>query len=319
VTSADGGRVCDTEKTAKLIISPNGAADALAIEDAKPTAVEIEQWFRKIHSDAKAAGGRAGQRLYLYFAGHGFEARPNSVEVSSSEPAIIMANAERDALEHIPPRSWADIFYAAGYFDEVLLFMDCCRETQTDWPLNTPQIRAGIVPDDDRKRFYAFATKFSKLARERVFDADNKSHGVFTFALMQALGGAAADATGQITAATVRDWLFNNLHTLIGDDSEASKRPDIPFPVDPERDIVIVKGKPPPPFEVTIRVPGVADGTPVVIKDHMLAVVAEQPLAGEACSFELPVGKSFVYMAACGDREEAFQVPRPGGKPVELT
>src|SRR6185436_463900 len=106
-----------------------------------------------------------GNRLYLFFSGHGIVAARTG-QPDFNEAMGLAANAERDLLtKHVALRSWAEWFRSLGIFDEVFLFADCCRDFEDlvapmpisgggDW---RPQREAG-------RQFYVFSTKFASKA-----------------------------------------------------------------------------------------------------------------------------------------------------------
>jgi hypothetical protein len=119
----------------------------------------------------------------LYYAGHGFAPR-------EEQTALIMANATKmriGAGYHWLGQRTADWFWQSGYFDEIVLLMDCCRnymavpELSWPWPpQGAPDFQARV------KRFYAFATGWTLEARgER--DGNGQVHGIFTQALLAGL------------------------------------------------------------------------------------------------------------------------------------
>ena len=126
-----------------------------------------------------------------------------------------MANATpRRSGNHIAGRLWAEWIYESGYFDEIALFMDCCRDSYTTVEMRPAHINRVLNTNgiNDRKRFYAYGTEWDRKAWERLNPMDNKVHGVFTTALLSGLRGQAADkSTGSITAASLKDYLHQNM------------------------------------------------------------------------------------------------------------
>ena len=134
---------------------------AMAV-DGRPTAETLKDRFDRLENDAlRSPDGRAGDRLYLYLSGHGFGQ-------NLDDAALLMANATQGRpRNHIPGKLWADHFFSNGYFREVLLFLDCCRERYSTATLNGPGTTMSAVPPAGARRFYGFATKYGKLAVER--------------------------------------------------------------------------------------------------------------------------------------------------------
>jgi Caspase domain/TIR domain len=123
-----------------------------------------------------------------------------------------MANATRRLVYHLTGMPLADWFFRAGYFDEVVLLMDCCQERYEKvgvqvfpWvDLTAPEVM------DRSQRFYGLAAQWSKRAREREFNGVTR--GVFTAALLAGVRGAACDPT---TARTDPMSPFADAHALV--------------------------------------------------------------------------------------------------------
>ena len=246
VRSPAGGAV--PEDHIRLILSSD-FAPADSASRAEPTTGRVEALFDELDDIAlrnkeRMEGQSVGRRLYLYMAGHG--CAPNL-----DDAVLLMANAtRRRAGYHIPGKPWANWFYHAGYFEEILLFMDCCRENYPQAPLNVPPFIDVTAPDavDHGRRFFAFATKWSRLSRERPM-VDGTVRGVFTVALLEGLKGAAAEPDGRVTASSLAGYLQTNMKTFLTDTDRADpvipKAPDVELYPAIDNDIVIVSVAPP--------------------------------------------------------------------------
>ncbi len=238
------------EDHVRLILSSDFASVDSASR-AEPTPGRVEALFDELDDIAqrnkdRMEGLRVGRRLYLYMAGHG-------CAPILDESVLLMANAtRRRAGYHIPGKPWANWFYRAGYFDEILLFMDCCRENYPQAPLNVPSYIDVTAPDavDRGRRFFAFGTKWSRLARERPMD-DGTVRGVFTVALLEGLKGAAAEPDGRVTASSLAGYLQTNMKTFLTETDRADpgipKAPDVQMLPAIGDDFVIVTVAPPQP------------------------------------------------------------------------
>jgi hypothetical protein len=268
----------------RLILSPDPPPAAGA--PPQPLVAEVQDTFNELDDLAQASaaqgrGLRAGRRLYLYFSGHGFA--PLLGQTALYQVALLMANATRQRVGyHILGRAYADWFFRAGYFDEILLFMDCCREAYPLAPLNPPHFADKNDPNAvNRVRyFYGFGTKWSRLSRERPMPQfRGQVRGVFTTALLAGLNGAAADPTGRVTAASLRNYLFAHMQDFLSDadrtNANVPKEPDsVPYPDDGSQ-LVIVDGL--GPATVTVRPAGGPPDVRVRLRDG-----AFQPVAPEA-------------------------------------
>jgi hypothetical protein len=172
---------------AKLIITPKDKIPFRNPEKATPAYKQIESEAYKLIKLAKEKPLKdghkyIGRRLYMYYAGHGFSPR-------EEQTALIMANANSVRIGagfHWLGQWTAEWFFQAGYFDEIVLLMDCCRNYLSvvpSWPWSIE-----TAPDFQQrvKRFYAFATRWGLEARgER--DKNGKVHGIFTQVLLDGL------------------------------------------------------------------------------------------------------------------------------------
>lgn len=170
---------------------------------AQPSTEKVREHFDDLYAIG-AESGTTGDRLYLYFAGHGF-----AKDIESS--ALLMANAARGAVgrAHIPGKPFANFFRQAGFVKEVVLFMDCCREIYTATTLASVgyEDRNSATPG---RRYCGFATQWSLAAREIPYGPDNVSRGLFTLALLNGLReGARRDADGRVTGADLEAYVVN--------------------------------------------------------------------------------------------------------------
>jgi Caspase domain len=269
--SPTGGNVPNDEEHIALIVSSNYNPPAKTAEDAKPMVADVQSAFERLQNKAEEneknnKGLKVGRRLYIYMAGHGFAPRDD-------QTALLMANAKRNrtgAIYHILGQYTADWFFKAKYFEEVILLMDCCRELHPVMGLNmsfSESLAPGAV--DKVKRFYGYATKWSRLSREKNIDGVRR--GIFTTTLIKALEGGAVDAdTGELSARSLSDYLYTNMEELLT--PAEKKNPDIPK--EPEIDYYPKKGNgfvlmsvPIPTFRVTISVPPAAVGKEAQILD----------------------------------------------------
>lgn len=99
-----------------------------------------------------------GRRLYLYFAGHGFQGN------STWEEAVLYtANAVPIAPEYIQGTRYANMIKSAGLFKEIVLVMDCCRSVSLTGNISDPHLFLPPNPAVPVKRFYAYATSCGEV------------------------------------------------------------------------------------------------------------------------------------------------------------
>src|SRR5438876_2528192 len=183
LVAADGGKL--PQNQAKLIRSSDYPA-AAGREDAKPIIEDINKAFEGLIEQGMKNHGKTGRRLYIFLAGHG-------LSPSLEESALLMANASQLFMGyHLPGHFYAQWFVASAFFDEVVLFMDCCRDTYLNVPMYTPPwTPVQTVDAANVNKFYGLATKWSHKSREQ--DIDGETQGLFTWSLLKALRGGAPD------------------------------------------------------------------------------------------------------------------------------
>ena len=166
--------------------------------DAKPTEIELKKALDHLlcedEGDDHGWKDKAGERLYLYFAGHGFTAGS-----SLTDPALFSAIAQNWDPAHIAGCRYAAKIASAGFFDEILLFMDCCQDI-----LKSSQVREPTWSPPDRNRSHkvkllqAIGAPRGKKAFERDLDNNGIARGLFTVVLLEALRTAIPDAQGWV-------------------------------------------------------------------------------------------------------------------------
>lgn len=239
VIAADGGAV--PEDHAFCVLSSTFPRPFQTLVDAKPTAQEITDTFEALRKVAnanveKGDGYTIGRRIYLFFAGHGF-----APSHRQDQTALIVADAQpgHGQIAHFMGSWIADWLYEARLFEEVFLFMDCCRSSNECAQLYTPFENE---PADDFwkvRRFYAYGSRAGKEARERDFNG--KVHGIFTRTLLDGLRGAAYDPEdpSRITAESLRNLLYNAypeyMDPALRDDPEIPSEPEVQFEAKPEK------------------------------------------------------------------------------------
>ncbi len=274
---------------------------------AKPALFQIELEFDRLIELSSQRGGILGRRLYVYLAGHGFGP---DVE----EAALLMANASRRRMHHIPGRTLARWFRTAALFDEIVLLMDCCRDDYPRAPIYMPawpEVRrpAGA----DVRYFYGFATKWSRKAREKEIAPGGPVQGLFTRAVLAALTQASPAENGCITGSVIEKYVYNYLPMLVDEDEYQEPR----FDYDKMSDIVFVdttaltqaaaaeRSAPVP--NVRLSVAPALNGRPVEILNHRFEPVASHIATGEAWSITLEDG---LYLARIpgSDKEQVIEV-----------
>lgn len=243
VIAEDGGDV--PESQAMLVLSSKFPRPFAALADARPTVKEIVELFdilraRAVANAEKGIGYHVGDRVYLFFAGHGF-----APSHRQDQTALLVADADTNAaqLAHILGTYMADTLYFLRLFDEVFLFMDCCRSSSECAQLFMPY-GDDTAPDFHKvRRFYAYGARAGKEARERDF-GEGTFHGVFTRTLLDGLRGAAYDPEEpvKITAESLQNLLYNaypdHMDPALRADPDIPNEPEVVFERKPEKLVV---------------------------------------------------------------------------------
>ncbi|MFI5455835.1 MAG: hypothetical protein ACHRXM_10330 [Isosphaerales bacterium] len=292
VTAPDGGDVpkANADLIARIYPSPP------TIDDAQPIENQVYKALRKHYDRGMAAGQHAGRRLYVYMAGHG-------IEVASKEPALLMADAApRQFNNHFLARGYADWFFKAGFFDEILLFMDCCRD---NFPLTQPNpvrfdaLTVGSALDRVRC-LYGFGTIWSRRSIERK--VDGVVRGVFSATLLAGLRGGAADHMGVVTAQSLQNFFNNHMKDFMDpadvQGSTVPQQPDFdPYPNNQQalEQFVIVKVDP-LLFDVEVQLPAAPAKQRLLIQTDKFKTVGKFDAQPPVYKTKLPLGLYQIFL-----------------------
>jgi hypothetical protein len=297
VTDPAGGGVAPANATLILgRLGPSGKA-----RDAEPTRAQIEDFFRDIddaanQNSADGLGLTAGKRLYMFFSGHGFAP-------SFDRSAVLVANTTPTALDNLACRLWADRLFEGGWFQELLLFQDACRNRLGAGTLMPPFLGRRNAPGS--ARFYALAGQDGKLALEKP-DSTGQNRGVFTLTLMEGLRVHARDPISKaITDASLKAYLQSNMKAKYTEaEQENEENAQIPDVFNPDPFVIL----PAPPgavaatlFPVRISLAGLK----AQITNGTFTVIAQNE-GTQVWQLDLPIG--FYKVAVDGGGQRLFEV-----------
>jgi hypothetical protein len=241
------------------------SSDCNSPPDAAPTRDDIHEktflWLDKLAEANQAATGRraVGARLYVYVSGHGFSPRFN-------QGCLLAGNAaERQYSANVFPSAWIDWLQDAGYFREFVLLMDCCMDRQVLTQPTPPPLDPIGTNTAPGPSFVAFAASRPLKAVEKQIPEDGQNwHGIFTWNLLQGLRGAARNSRGNVTGASLANWLRQ---AQLGWLDDADRRsPDIskePAILDEDESLILARNVSPLQFDVMLRFPAtVPPGVP---------------------------------------------------------
>jgi len=175
----------------------------------EPTKAKIEGALHRLASLAeeqndRSLGSLIGRRLYLYMSGHGW-----SPGVQQS--CLFAADASLQQTWNVHATGWLRWFQDAAYFREFVLWMDCCMDRFSSFPpgsVDKPAVPGRLTPGPT---FVAFAAPRPLKAAEVLNPTNQLPDGVFTWALLDGLEGAAADVNGRVTGRSLADWLRQSI------------------------------------------------------------------------------------------------------------
>jgi uncharacterized caspase-like protein len=261
---------------------------------ARPTTEQVDAAFGRLVESGVENDGTLGRRLYIFMAGHGFSP-------DLEEAALLMANAGRLRTGfHIPGRRYANWFRAAAFFKEVVLFMDCCRDDYRRAPYRTPpwvEIRSPQAVDV--QYFYAFATRWSRQARERPLSQDGAFQGVFTTALLAALRSSLPDPQGVVTGEGVAAYIYNYLPHLV--DKDEYQEPE--FIYDKARQFVFARRPAPACTPVCISFSQPDPSLQAEILAHDFSLAASLPSLQPEWDICLPPGRYLLRLVGTETRK----------------
>lgn len=257
--TADGGGAVPATQAALVLSPAPGPKDPLL---APPMLTHVQVELDRVQQWGFDHDNIAGRRLWLYLAGHG--AAPDV-----DDAALLMANATMDRLYHLPAAPYLRWFRAAALFEEVVVVADCCRDELGGrlMPFAMPWADA---PSPGAKVRYltAFATEWSRKAREKPVDGTGTVRGVFTRALLEGL------QQGRGTAKTLEAYTTQRV-------LELSERNEFQEPVFTyNADLQLSSAPAGKPCTLTVAFTAEDPSVTVEILDGALKVIASFPMAG---------------------------------------
>lgn len=187
--------------------------EILAANDCVPTVEAAQKVFSKLLDDAILQPEyRLGRRLYVFCSGHGmspgFAERPDYREA----PLLTAEAAVNNGWNHVATRGYAEAFRAFGIFDEVILFADCCRDTQLNMSVFLPRLPLLRRQREAGRGFYAMGAEQGAKAWEQLVGHPPEMRGVFSYVLMQALTDPAIrNDAGHLTGTMLSKFLHSSV------------------------------------------------------------------------------------------------------------
>ncbi|HYW13868.1 MAG TPA: caspase family protein [Longimicrobium sp.] len=279
-----------------------------------PTMEPIIEWLAEL-VEARSPGqdDYVGRRLYLFMAGHG-------IGPSVDEAGLLMSNTSAISVNYMPGSKYANLFRQAALFEDVVLFMDCCRDHDWDLPDANIPLRFKSDPAAAHKVniLYAFATGFGRKSRERAFGENGSGvGGVFTRALLDGLACKAATPDGRITSESLKRYVLRQVEALRVPGTD--QRPDVRV----NFDFVLREGCPPPRVQVTVELTEPERGFMVLDAGAGMKPVEDAPrgAGGNLRVLDLIPGHIYVFRVMDDGRilrETGIEVKDEGANHVRL-
>ncbi len=181
--------------------------------------------LRKLSNLTEVAVPKDGL-LLLFFAGHGIEKKgqafllPSDAELSG-DVKLLEATA-------INVKTVYDWIQDSG-IQQIMLILDACR--------NNPEMGRGEESEKLTKSYTknfdfdtknsdisAFVTLYASELGQTAYEYKEKKHGYFTWSLIEAMKGGAANEQGEVTLAGLRKYLQENVPKLVSMDLGLGKR-----------------------------------------------------------------------------------------------
>lgn len=253
---------------------------------AQPAEIAFKRALTRLlyEADGITFRNRVGERLYLFFAGHGFASR------RLAEAALYTAQASLVDPDHIASKRYAERIANCAAFDELVLVMDCCRDVDLSDSIRDPIIK---LPDRTAlartRLFEAYGAGRGQQARERQIPQGGPWRGLFTYAFVEALRNANGNQTQEVTGEAVKGYVMNRWPSFF--DGVVPYEPDIGPPTG-AHDIVFARRVSSPPVEVrfVLNPPAPAPGTAIVIENGSRKEIGRVKYAPTGTSVPLPDG-----------------------------
>ncbi|MEP6539024.1 MAG: hypothetical protein ABJF23_27050 [Bryobacteraceae bacterium] len=296
----EGGDV--PKSSIKLVISPENRTWRNPAS-AQPTVDNVDAAFRVAARRAFDRKSPRLGRLYIYLVGHGISPTLSAVP-NLEDAALLMANAdEATAGLHVPGQPYANWFRNAKAFEEIVLFMDCCRDNRPEVAPRLPPFPRRVHPDANAVRYtYAYSTQFFVKSYVRSVGSSG-SRPVFSFALLEGLKGAAR-REGKITASTLRAYVNNRLSDFLQAEAQCPV-----FSI--QSDLEFGGREPATSAMADVRMPVVPAGQ-LELLDSKLEVIARLE---SGASIKLPRG---FYKVSGGPEPLYFEVRGYAGEQVKV-
>lgn len=224
--SSDGGGL--NPRNSHLLVSPAAPGPF------DPTRDDIEDVIFELYNQANRTGGPVGRRLYLFMAGHGV------APADGEDCSLVLGNSPINPYRVLTGRLTAERVFRQPFFEEVVLFMACCRDVSGTGSYTGLPSSGESRPK--AKYFHGLAAKWRKRALEKELPHPldpKKGHlwqSVFTHSLLLGLNSA-VDSAGRVTALSLRDFVKKQVLDLVPQDQKFAP----PFYLDEDLPVIVFR------------------------------------------------------------------------------
>lgn len=174
-----------------------------------PTRIHFSEAFDGITLDGEGEFIRRDGRLYLYLSGHGFSQSADQVPAA----ALYGADNYGKKTSNLAGTLYAQAAKNAKLFKEVVLIMDCCRDSETNVGYSPPDLNK--VENDGSESVqmmavYAAPKRGKAQERELVEPDGTKVVGLLTTGWLRALREAPCDVLGRVPGRLLTQYITFN-------------------------------------------------------------------------------------------------------------
>lgn len=282
---------------------------------APPKYIQIVETALAAGTEARDATmqGDAGDvyRIYVFFAGHGLQTNTigSAMEIQTCFVAGDFRPKAQTVMGLIPCEDLRRALLAGG-FDQVFMFLDCCRVAMTKLNMPAPNIASPSTRQPPEQIWgVGSAAQKNKVAFETTAVP---TRGAFSKALIEGLRTVRAPVTQELTLESLKIYVRDNIKAYIQED----QRPNfVGEPTDPSP--LVLKGPPQSAPESTAQVritfDSVAAGTKVQLSDDKGNPVGKPITAGPDVVLRQAVVDHYYSLDVIGASvSKAFRHPGPG-------
>lgn len=297
------GPIGDAEDFQKWLLDPEGgnipSGNCFMLPsdpDYKPGQDDVDD---RVDLILDAIGKGKGRRLYIFFAGHGFG-------VSYDNNGLLLPKwSLRGRNAAFSSKAYFDYFVESDLFEEVLLFLDCCRDPKTSVVPRGPRNGNVATKNTQCRSSIFYASEFTQSSYEDVVGETGLVRGNFSLALMRGLRGGAANERGEVTLKKLASFTKILTENFACGEDEIVRRQKVVVNHfnDSEEDVVLYTfpgGRPLTTLTVTFLIEGT-----YMLKGQKLEVLKEGTETAGAMWVIAGLATGFYVISEVGaDREE---------------